>query len=546
MTPHRAATLSAWMTSLVMVGSACRRVPTPTVQTAPVEIPVQPHVPEPVAPIMIPVVAVAAPTAREIVRHITDSVLVAPMWRNARWGLLIIDATTGDTIVTHDADRLFMPASNQKLLTSAVALQQLGPDYQWRTPVLLRGHQHGGTWNGDLLVSGSGDPSFSDTLRSGDASSAFAPVVRALARRGITRITGSVLTVGDAFPGATTGYGWEYDDSDEPYGATVDELLYNEGELTLTVRGGRRPGVPLRVTRTPTATYPPLVMHGVTRAASARGARLRAAYDSIGATIEITGTLGVGDSARFSLAFRHPNDAFRAALREKLVGAGIRVLGRTSTPREADALRERNSARAKRITVATMDTLTVLESLPLREILPRMQKPSQNQIAELLFRTTGRVVSGDGSADSARAVGLRTMAMWGVTSADVAYRDGSGVSRHDYVTPRALISTLDYMRRSPWFAVYRDALPLAGVDGTIANRLKGTLAEGNAHAKTGTLDKARSLSGYVTSVDGHLLLFSMLCNNFTVPNREVERVQDLLVSTLASLRFADGGVAPGR
>jgi len=192
-----------------------------------------------------------------------------------------------------------------------------------------------------------------------------------------------------------------------------------------------------------------------------------------------------------------------------------------------------------RMRVTSMDTLVVLESPPLRDVLPRMQKPSQNQIAEMLFRTAGRVGSNDGSADSARAVGARTLALFGVTNADVAYRDGSGLSRHDYVTPRAIVRVLDAMRRSPWFSIYRDALPLAGVDGTIASRMRGTAAANNAHAKTGTVDKARSLSGYVTTADGHLVLFSMLCNNFTVPNREVERVQDLLVSTLASLRIAD-------
>jgi D-alanyl-D-alanine carboxypeptidase/D-alanyl-D-alanine-endopeptidase (penicillin-binding protein 4) len=106
------------------------------------------------------------------------------------------------------------------------------------------------------------------------------------------------------------------------------------------------------------------------------------------------------------------------------------------------------------------------------------------------------------------------------------------------VTPRALVRVLDAMRRSPAFATYRDALPVAGVDGTLRTRMRGTPAAGNARAKTGTVDKARSLSGYVTTADGRLLMFSLLCNNFTVPNREVERVQDLLVATLAGGQLA--------
>jgi D-alanyl-D-alanine carboxypeptidase/D-alanyl-D-alanine-endopeptidase (penicillin-binding protein 4) len=118
---------------------------------------------------------------------------------------------------------------------------------------------------------------------------------------------------------------------------------------------------------------------------------------------------------------------------------------------------------------------------------------------------------------------------------DVAYRDGSGLSRHDYVTPRALVRVLTTIRADTAFRAFYDALPIAGVDGTIRNRMKGTLAENNVHAKTGTVDKARSLSGYVTTADGRQLVFSLLCNNYTVPTRNVERVQDAIAARLAAL-----------
>jgi D-alanyl-D-alanine carboxypeptidase/D-alanyl-D-alanine-endopeptidase (penicillin-binding protein 4) len=155
-------------------------------------------------------------------------------------------------------------------------------------------------------------------------------------------------------------------------------------------------------------------------------------------------------------------------------------------------------------------------------------------MAELFFRTVALRQTGSGSADSAQAVGARALAAWGVTANDAAYRDGSGLSRHDYVTPRAIVKVLDAMRRSPHDMLFRDALPIAGVDGTIAGRMRETPAAGNVRAKTGTLDKARSLSGYVTTADGRLVMFSMLSNNFTLPTRDVERVQDLLLTTLAS------------
>ena len=513
--------------------------------------PIGAHRPEPVAPPMtivdVPLTMPAAvvrtaPTLGETVRHIADSATSAPMWRTARWGLLVVDVTAGDTLLSHDADRMFMPASNQKLLTAAVAMQQLGPDYRWRTPVMLRGRQRGDTWYGDLLVAGSGDPTFSDAMRGGVAASAFDTVIVALNARGIKRIVGDVLAFGDAFTGPTTGFGWQADDFDASYSAAVDELMFNEGELTVRVYGGAKLGAPVRVVRMPTSTYPPLSVKVETRTPPTRADRVEAAYDSVGGVLQLTGSVAVGDSASVTVAYRHPGDAFRAALRERMIAGGVRVV---AVP--ARKLSRRGQAKADSVKLtAPSDTLIVLVSPPLRDVLPKMQKPSQNQIAELLFRTSGRFASGDGSADSARAVGVRTLAGFGVDAGEIAYRDGSGLSRHDYLTPRAIVKVLDAMRRSAWFDVYRDALPLAGVDGTIANRMKGTAAAGNAHAKTGTVDKARALSGYVTTADGHLVLFSMLCNNYTVANREIERVQDLLVATIAASRVGSGGDTRGR
>lgn len=517
--------------------------------------PIGGHRPEPIAPLMMPAAIVSVPPSlREVSAQLADSAIGAPMWRNARWGMLLVDVTSGDTVLSRDAGRLFMPASNQKLLTAAVAMQQLGPDFRWRTPVVLRGVQRGNLWLGDVLVAGSGDPSISNAMQGDTASRAFDPIVRALKTRGITQIVGEIVAVGDAFAGATSGYGWEMDDADEPYGAPVDELLYNEGFVTVRVYGGAKVGAPVRVVRWPTTAYPPIAVKITTRDSVARRDRVRAAYDSVGATLEVTGSVAVNDSAIVSVSYRHPNDAFRAALRERLIANGIafsvaplassrakRFTAHSSTRRPTVApLRTRagdtvsDSARSDAV-----DTLVVLESAPLRDVLPRMQKPSQNQIAELLFRTSGLRASGDGSADSARAVGTRTLIALGVAADELVYRDGSGMSRHDYVTPRALVTVLDAMRRAPTFALFRDALPLAGVDGNLANRMKGTPSAGNVHAKTGTVDKARSLSGYVTTADGHQLLFSLLCNNFTVSSREVDRVAELILNAVAAGR-ADG------
>ena len=513
---------------VVCVAAACAPRSVPPARPAPVES----RRPEPVAPVMMPVAEVrAAPSPASRVAYLADSAVTAPMWRNARWGMLIVDASTGDTVYAHDADRLFMPASNQKLLTGAIALSTLGPDHRWQTPVILRGIQRGKVFDGDLVIVGRGDPSVSDSLRAGDALSAFDPIADALRARGITSIKGRVTTSEDYFEGITSGLGWEIDDLDTPSGAVIDELLFNEGYLRLTVRAAAREGRPVTASLAPRLPYPMVRLEATTRAVGTAGERLEVAYDTIGNAIVVRGSLAVGDSQRVTLSYRHPNDAYRAALIARLASRGIAVRGPfVERPVSAAVARSRLSARR--------DTLVVLQSLALRDVLPRLQKPSQNQIAEMFFRSAGRVGTGHGSADSARAFAAKTLATLGVSAEQAAYRDGSGLSRHDYVTPRALITVLSAMHQSPWATLYRTSLPLAGVDGTIANRMKNTPAAGNANAKTGTLDKTRALSGYVTSADGRTILFSLIANNYTVPTREVDRVQDLIVSTLAGLSFA--------
>jgi D-alanyl-D-alanine carboxypeptidase/D-alanyl-D-alanine-endopeptidase (penicillin-binding protein 4) len=152
----------------------------------------------------------------------------------------------------------------------------------------------------------------------------------------------------------------------------------------------------------------------------------------------------------------------------------------------------------------------------------------------MLFRT----VAITKPADSARAVVGRQIASWGVAvPSEAIVRDGSGLARYDYISPRTVVRILDAMRKAPTFQVFYDALPIGGVDGTIRNRMKGTPAERNVHAKTGSVAQSRSLSGYVTTADQHMLVFSFLSNNWTVPVRSVEMVQDSIAARLAGMRL---------
>jgi D-alanyl-D-alanine carboxypeptidase/D-alanyl-D-alanine-endopeptidase (penicillin-binding protein 4) len=169
--------------------------------------------------------------------------------------------------------------------------------------------------------------------------------------------------------------------------------------------------------------------------------------------------------------------------------------------------------------------------------MPVMMKPSQNQVAEAFLRTLGLERAGVGTADSGRRVVERQFALWNIPSDAFIVRDGSGLSRSDLISPEAIVSILEAMRRSPNFAVFYESLPIAGVDGTIRTRMRDTPAQGNLRAKTGTLSMVRSLSGYVRTADGRLLECSMLCNNWTTPQASVDRVQDTIGAALAQLRL---------
>lgn len=453
-----------------------------------------------------------------------DSLTAHPMWRTAHWGVLIVDPQSGDTLYSANAGKLFLPASNTKLITGAVALAQLGADYRYTTRLLGRAPQADGTMPGDLVVVGRGDPSVSDSL-SGDAMAPLRRFADSLAARGIRRVAGRLLSGANSFPDSTLGYGWAWDDLDAGYAAPVDELMFNEGFARVVVYGGALAGDSVRVVTRPASTVPLVEAAGVTtiRNCCRETSRVRASVDVRGRRprVLLTGSVRAGDSTSVSVALRHPNAAFLDALAEALAARGISVAGGV----EADVVGDTTG----------LEALATHTSPQLSAVLAAFQKPSQNQVGEVLLKTLGLELTGAGTADSGLAVVRRQLRAWGVDSSGATLRDGSGLSRHNYLTPETIVRVLETMRGRDDFDAYFQSLPVGGVDGTIRERLRGTPAFANVRAKTGTLDKARALSGYVTAADGRILLFSLIANNHTVPNREVERVQDAILAYLASM-----------
>jgi D-alanyl-D-alanine carboxypeptidase/D-alanyl-D-alanine-endopeptidase (penicillin-binding protein 4) len=478
---------------------------------------------------------------RAAVRATIDSLANAPEFSNAFWGILVVDPDRADTLYSRNAGKLFLPASNMKIVTSSVALEQLGPDYTYRTSLVARGSIRDGTVTGDLLVVGRGDPTISDHMWT-DAMIPLHALADSLAARGVKRIAGRLVAAGNAFPGPVLGYGWSWEDLESSYSAGVDELLFNEGFSEIRVHGGAHPGDSARIETGPARTFPILRAQVATIAPptcaagdsattspcmmSNRFARRRAfdvEKDTLRGDVIVTGSVVAGDSVTLEVTHRDPDLAYLAALTEALRDRGIAV--------DSAPLVGTDTA------IAAADTLAVLTSKSLREILPALLKPSQNQIAEALLRTIGLERGGAGTADSGRKVVEQQLTAWGVPPATYVIRDGSGLSRYDYLAPEAIVHVLDAMRHSPNFQLFYDALPIAGVDGTIKTRMRGTAAESNVHAKTGSVANARSLSGYVRTADGRTLIFSMLANNWTVPSRDVTHVQDVIAARLATLQL---------
>ena len=473
------------------------------------------------------------PGSLQHLQQFIDSSLADPRFRSAQWGVLVVDATSSDTLYSRNAGKLFMPASNQKLLTGAVALDLLGPGYRYATHFAAGGAIVEGVLLGDLYVRGNGDPSFSDAMQ-GDAMRPLRAVADSLAARGVQRIAGRLTSVGDVFPGPPLGFGWAWDDLDFPYASGVDELMFNEGFTRLRIRGDSAGRASLTVTTAPARTYPIVRVTAWTVAPAdsltRSGRRLRVFHDtsSLG-TVVVEGAIAVGDSMERRLAFRDQRHAFLAALREALSDRGISIDSSGFGARAA-AIDGNPEPTGVHLFSWRSDSLGL--------ILKAFEKPSQNQIGEVLLRSIGLVGGGIGTPEEGARIVGDALRAWGAAPDGFRVRDGSGLSRHDVVSPETILHVLDAMRRSPNYAVFREALPIAGVDGTIAGRMRGTAAAGNVRAKTGSLDMVRSLSGYVTSADARLLMFSILCNNWLVDVREVDRTADAIAVRLAELRWS--------
>lgn len=423
---------------------------------------------------------------------------------------------TGRVLFEENAHKLVRPASNMKLYTIATALDRLTPDFRFTTSVqAVSKPDANGIVRGDLTIYGRGDPSLAARFNDGDYYKGINDLADKIAAAGVKRITGDLVGDESYFSGPQWGSGWEWEDLTWYYGAEVSPLTVNDNALDLFIKPGTKVGAPALI-----STGPPDPLLTITNrvVTAARGTKRNlTVYRGLGENaVDISGSIALDDRGYTGgIGISNPAMLFVYILRTALAQRGVTVLGKTRTSNVKPDNRTRARAASPLIELAS------LQSPPLSLVAAQTLKPSQNLYTELVLRSLGESPAAPPSSDTGRTsedAGKEVVRAFlkeaGVNPDSLVLSDGSGLSRNDMITAEATVQLLTYMSRQKYANVWRDALPIAGVDGTLRNRMKGTVAENNLRAKTGSLSSAASLAGYVTSAAGESLVFSIMVNNY--------------------------------
>jgi D-alanyl-D-alanine carboxypeptidase/D-alanyl-D-alanine-endopeptidase (penicillin-binding protein 4) len=461
-----------------------------------------------------PTNAIKAPATLAELRERLAAIVKQPRYEAALWGIKIVSADTGKTLFEHDAQKLFSPASNSKLYTVALALQRLGTDYRIRTSLYSDARpDEAGTLKGDLVLYGRGDPTINARLNGGNFFKALAPLVAAVTNAGVKQITGGIVGDETYYRGPGYGSGWVWEDLENYYGAEISALTINDNYIQATVKPGDQPGAPCKLSLSPPTSY--LTLSNQTQTIEKGGRRRIHFYRPLGENVlYVLGQMPMEEPAFTDDVTMHDPAAFFAAcFKEALEKAGVSVAGRA---RSVNWL----NTPSHPATCSNLVELGFVESLPMSDMAREVAKPSQNLYTDLLLAQVGEQArAADTRPDeTSEDLGIRELAKFlteaGVKRGDTLFEEGSGLGRDNLTTPDATVTLLQYMSRQKSAKAYYDSLPIAGVDGTLRNRMKGTPAAGNLRAKTGTLRWGISLSGYVTTAAGEKLVFSLMLNRY--------------------------------
>jgi len=479
-----------------------------------------------------------------------EKILADPELSRGFWGIEITDLKTGNVLYQLNADRLFTPASNTKLVTTAAALALIGPDYTSKTSVetvgILDTH---GRLSGDLVLIGRGDPNLSGrelpydlrTQRNDHPIKVLEDLADSLVEKGLKYIDGDIVADDSYFAFERYGEGWSQDDLVWGDGAPVSALTINDNVVFVNILPADRAGERAFVTIVPFADYYHVDNRIMTTPAGTT--RRKFGHREPGSTsLTLWGEMPIDDrGANEALAIEDPAAFASSLFRSLLEKRGITVYGRNRTRHtelaglqtfsvtataearggEGDISRSRQANQSL--------VLASFESKPLVEDLRVINKVSQNLHAEILLRLLGRERGTAATVESGLEVLRGFLTRAGISNEQYAFYDGSGLSHQNLVTPHAVVWLLGYAWKQPWGAAFQGTLPVAGVDGSLAERMRDTAAQGKVHGKTGALGGVKTLSGYATTNRGEQLVFSILTNNLNAPSKKVTDAIDRIV-----------------
>lgn len=451
-----------------------------------------------------------------------DRIFSDPLLSRAVLAARVESLRDGRLLYAQNDAKLMLPASNMKLITLAVAADRLGWDFRFETRLEATGPIADGVLHGDLVATGGGDPSIG-SHDSGPAPE-FVHWADQLRNAGVQRVEGRVIGDDGAFDDAGLGPGWSWDDLGAGYAAPSGALSYNENAAILRITPGRSPGDPVAIEIAPPGHGLNVVNELRTGPADSPAAVTLERIPGR-AVLVARGTTPAGAPAiARNAAVDDPTRFFVEALRLALAERGIHVAGGSW---DADDLPAPPASSDRRL-------IARAESLPLSGLAGYFMKESQNFYAETFLKALGRAAAGVGTTESGRRVVTDMLISWGVPADAFVVVDGSGLSRYNYLSAATVVTVLrrmwaDDRLRGPFAA----SLPVAGHDGTLESRMRGTALDARVQAKTGTLSNVRALSGYLEAKSGRRLVFSIIANHFTAPTAQIDAVVERALARLS-------------
>lgn len=467
------------------------------------------------------------------------------------WGIEVVSISSGKVLYARNSDKLFTPASNTKLFTTAAALALIGPDYKFRTTVETNGtlDKHG-RLTGDLVLVGRGDPNLSGrqlpyalrTERNDRPIRVLEQLADDLVQKGVKYIDGDIVADDSYFAFERYGEGWSQDDLIWGDGAPVSALTINDNVVFVHILPADRAGERAFVSIMPFADYYRIDNRVITTPAGT-GRKIFINREPGSTVLTLWGNMPMDDAGTDeALAIEDPGEFAAGLFRQLLETRGIAVYGRQRT-------RHTDLASLSTFTVTTSAparggdqpthalesqplVLASYQSKPLIEDVRVINKVSQNLHAEILLRLLGREKGTAGTVEGGLEVLRGFLNKAGVPSDQYVFYDGSGLSRQNLVTPHALVQLLRYAASQPWGTSFRDTLPVAGVDGSLSDRFTNIDAQGRVCAKTGSLGGVKTLSGYARTDRGEQVAFSILSNNFNLPSKRVTDAIDDIVGAI--------------